>query len=361
MKSRVDKLKEELKRMQLDAVLVSSQDSVEHLSGYKNFSKDERDALIFIGEDFEYIITDGRYSEAVKQISPHLELFERGGSSTTEKLLKKYKNKIKTLGIEENDLTVSEYKIVKKHFTNIKHFEVSKLRSVKEDEEIKNLKKATEIGDKAFEFILTRIKTGITEKDIAQELENFVRRQGGEFSFPAIVAIGKNSSVPHHHTGHKQLTDKDIIIMMDFGVRYENYCSDMTRTVFFGESSTRQREVYNIVLEAQKRAVEFLETRVRVAKKVTGAEVDQVARSYILSCGYPEIPHSLGHGIGLLVHEHPHISPKSKEELKNGMVFSIEPGIYLEGFGGVRIEDLFWINDKKLVQLTHSNKELMVI
>lgn len=364
---RIKQLKEKISKEKLDAVFISSVSAIEYLSGFSNFSKDEREAFIFVGSDFEYIITDGRYSEAVLKSVPHLKLFERGGKSKTEDLLKKHKNEIKILGIEEDNLTVSEYKFIKKHFRNIKDFKIGNLRSVKEEKEIEKIKKACEIGDMAFKYILTKIthpsfggKTGVTEKEIAQDLEKFIKEKKAEFSFPAIVAFGENSSVPHHQTGSTKLENNQIVLI-DMGVKFEGYCSDMTRTIFFGKPTTKQREIYDVVLKAQQKAVEFLNNKLKLNKKVTGAEVDKIARDYIVSKGYPEIPHSLGHGIGLEVHEHPYISAKSKEELKQGMVFSIEPGIYIPNFGGVRIEDLFVIEKNGLVQITNAPKDLLFV
>jgi len=358
--SKIKKLKEQIRKEKLDAVFISSVSNIEYLTGFTNFSKDEREAYVFVGQDFGYIITDGRYSEAVKDKVFHLTLFERGHNKLTEELLKKHKKDIKNLGIEEDNLTVAEFKKVKKHFKNIKHFNVGYLRSIKNKEEIEKIEKACKIGDSAFKFILKKIKVGVSEKEIAEELEKFVKGKGATLSFPPIVAFGKNSSVPHHQTGSTRLKDGDIVLL-DLGAKVENYCSDMTRTIFFGESSDKQKEIYQVVLEAQQKAVEFLNSKIKSGEKVTGAEVDKIAREYIKSKGFPDIPHSLGHGIGLEVHEHPSLSPKSKDILKEGMVFSIEPGIYFPDFGGVRIEDLFVLQKDGLKQITHSSKELIVL
>ncbi len=353
---RLKELKQQLKKEKLDGVLVSSVSNIEYLTGFTNFSKDEREAYIFLGGNFGYIITDGRYSEAVKNQILHLKLFERGNNRSIEDLFKKHK--INSLGIEEDNLTVTEYKKIKKYFKNIKHFEVSKLRAVKEKEEIEKIEKACSLGDEAFKYILTKIKVGVTEKETAFELERFVKENKADFSFGAIVAFGKNSSVPHHQTESTKLKDGDFVLL-DFGVKFENYCSDMTRTVFFGKPTEKQKEIYRTVYEAQQKAFEFLDNKIKSGKKVTGGEVDKVARDYIVKKGYPSIPHSLGHGIGIEVHENPYLSPKSKDKLKKGMVFSIEPGIYIPDFGGVRIEDLYLIEDRRLRQLTTSSKDLI--
>lgn len=367
LKNRLDQLKRNLIKEKLDAVFVSSVFNISYLTGYSNFSKDEREAYILLGKNFQYIITDGRYTEAIKKEVPHLKLFERGNGKSTEHLFKKHKKEIKKLGIEEDNLTVLEYKKIKKHFKSLKHFEVGHLRSIKNEDEIKKIKKACVIGDLAFKFILGQIKDGVSEKEIAFELEKFIKEHGAEFSFPPIVAFGKNSSVPHHQTGNTKLKDGDFILI-DMGAKVDDYCSDMTRTVFCGDPTNKQRDVYKTVLEAQKKAVEFINRSIKDGKKIKGKDVDRVARQYITSHGFPTIPHSLGHGIGLEVHEHPSLSPKSRDILKEGMVFSIEPGIYLpagrqgiEGFGGVRIEDLYVLGKNGLEQLTNAPKHLMTI
>ena len=360
-------VKEKLIKEKLDGVLISSVANITYLTGYANFSEGERESYLIITKDQQIIITDGRYSEAVKKQVPHFTLFERGYSNQTEDLLKKLKKQINILAIEEDSLTVAEYKLVKKHYKNIKHFEIGSIRSLKSDEEIRKIQEASKIGDLAFQHILKHIKIGVSEKEIARKLESFIKEKGAEFSFPAIVAFGKNAAIPHHHTGQTVLGPKSSLgregqfVLLDFGVKVENYCSDMTRTVFFGKPDSKQKKMYETVLMAQQKAVEFINSSIKSGKQIISAEVDKAARDYIISQGFPSIPHSLGHGIGLDVHEHPHISQKSKEILKEGMVFSIEPGIYIPEFGGVRIEDLYVLEGKGLKQITNSPKRLSSI
>lgn len=362
MDIKLKKLKEDLVKEKLDAVLISSVESIIYLSGFSNFSKEEREAYILVGRDFEYIITDGRYSEAVLKNVPHLTLFERGGKKTTEDLFKKHKKDIKRLGIEENNLTISEHKVVKKHFKNLKHFDLSSSRSIKDKDEIEKIKNAAKLADRAFNYVLKKIQKGISEKELAFELEYFIKKNGSEISFPTIVAFGKNSSIPHHQTGQAVLGEKQgQFVLVDMGAKYENYCSDMTRTIFLGEPSEKQKKIYRVVLSAQRKAVEFINERIKNGKEIRAKDVDKVAREYIIKQGYSSIPHSLGHGVGLEVHEDPHLSPKSKDVLRQGMIFSIEPGIYIEEFGGVRIEDLFVLEKDVLKQITTSPKNITQI
>lgn len=341
---RLKRIREKLAKEKLDAVLISDVSNITYLSGYTNFSKEEREAYIFVGKDFAYIITDARYTEEVKKNVSHLTFFERGHQNPIENLFDKYE--IKSLGIEENNLTVSEHKFIKKHFKSTKHFELS--RSIKTEDEINKIENACKIGDLAFEYVLKKLKDGVTEKEIAGELENFVRSKNCVISFPALVAFGKNSAIPHHQTGEAILKQGDFVLL-DFGVKFENYCSDMTRTVFFGPPSVKQKKMYEAVLKAQQKAVKAIEKGERRAAKI------------FKTAGLPAMPHSLGHGIGLEVHEHPSLSPKSKEILKEGMVFSMEPGIYIPGFGGVRIEDLFVLEKNGLRKLTGAPVEIKII
>ncbi|EKD85098.1 MAG: hypothetical protein ACD_38C00086G0018 [uncultured bacterium] len=361
-KQRIQQVKQKISKAKLDAIWICDVSNITYLTGFSNFSKEEREAYLLIGKDFQFIITDARYSEAVRKEIPHLKLFERSHQNPTEKLFESLKNKIKVLGIEEDELTVLEYKSLKKHFKKTKHFNLKTNRLIKTPEEIKKIEKACKLGDLAFKYILKKIRTGISEKELAYELEKFIKENGAELSFPSIVAFGKNSSVPHHQTGNTKLEEKHgQFVLLDFGVKLENYCSDMTRTVFFGKPSKEQQKIYETVLSAQQKAVDYINKTLKSGKKIWASKVDIAARDYIISKGFPTIPHSLGHGIGLEVHEHPSLSPKSKEDLKSGMVFSIEPGIYIPNLGGVRIEDLFVLENQQLRALTGSSKALIII
>ena len=195
---------------------------------------------------------------------------------------------------------------------------------------------------------------------MAFELEFFIRKTGAKISFEPIVAFGKNTAIPHHHTGDSKL-EKDQFVLLDFGVKYQDYCSDMTRTVFFGSPTKEHQKIYQIVLDAQKAAVDFIKKNLKQNQEIKAQDVDKIAREYIISKGYPIIPHSLGHGIGLQVHERPFLSPKSQDILKPGMIFSIEPGIYIPEFGGVRIEDLYLLDYNALHKLTNSSHEFRSI
>lgn len=363
MTTPLSKLRIYLAKDKSDAILISSHSNITYLTNYSGFSKEEREAFLFIGKNFQYILTDGRYTQAVKELIKDFKLIEISSKLSAMDALKnlKFKHKIKKLGVEENDLKVSEHKNLKRHFNDTYHYSgTHSLRNIKNEEEVAKIEKACLLGDKAFDYILKKIKLGISEKEVANEIEFFIKKHGGDISFPPIVAFGKNSAIPHHQVTNNQLTNNSIILL-DFGVKLNNYCSDMTRTIFFGKASSEQKKMYETVLEAQQKSIDYLTNHYNDTYHCSAKDVDNAARKFIESKGYSTIPHSVGHGIGIDVHEAPHLSPKSKDILKEGMVFSIEPGIYIPNFGGVRIEDLIVLEKDKPRLLTKSPRNLIVL
>ncbi|MEK9178711.1 MAG: M24 family metallopeptidase, partial [Patescibacteria group bacterium] len=219
--------------------------------------------------------------------------------------------------------------------------------------EIEKIKKACEIGDKVYSQTLKKIRIGVSEKELAKEIVRLIRTEGASLSFRPIVAFGKNAYEIHHKANDTKLRKNHGFIKLDLGAKFEGYCSDMTRTVFFGKATEKQKKIYGTVLEAQKKAMSLVKDGRRAF------DADKIARDYIKAQGFPLYPHTLGHGIGKKVHEGFRLGPKSKTILRNGMVFTIEPGIYLKGFGGVRIEDTFLLKNGKLESLTKSSKILI--
>lgn len=389
----------------IDALLISSTANIAYLTNYFGFSDTEREAYILITKKQNYLFTDGRYIEAVRRLQDFL-LQEITSKLPFIKLLKALMqtHAFKTLGIEEQDLRVKEYLMIKKLPTAIKPLSLRALRMIKTSEEIELIKRACEIADTTYTTVLKTVKEGMTEKEIGNLIESEIKKQKADISFRPIVAFNEHAATPHHLTDDRKLTAGSIILM-DFGAQYKGYYSDMTRTIFFGKPPEEQKNVYQVVLTAQEKAVEYLNHELRSMNyddnfitysssersesrsnnetikqssnssrwsssreisrdsnnKSVALNVDKVAREHIISQGYPTIPHSLGHGIGIQVHEAPTLSPTSKDELAEGMVFSIEPGIYLPGKFGVRIEDLFAIQNGTLVQLTKSPSKLHVV
>ncbi len=230
------------------------------------------------------------------------------------------------------------------------------LRQIKTPREIEFIKKAQSITDKAFAHILNFIKVGVTEKEIALELEFFMRKNGSSgIAFDTIAVSGKNSSLPHGVPTNKPLENGDFLTM-DFGARFEGYCSDMTRTVGLGQVSETQQEIYNTVLQAQLEALKNIKPNVQCK------EIDKIARDIIVNKGYGEcFGHGLGHSVGIEIHENPAFNTRDETPIKKGMVITVEPGIYLPDKFGVRIEDMVVITDDGFENITKSDKNLIII
>jgi Xaa-Pro aminopeptidase len=226
----------------------------------------------------------------------------------------------------------------------------------KDDYELDIIKKAVKIADDAFTHILPYIKPGIAEIEIAAEMEYYMKKAGAiGASFETIVASGQRSSMPHGVASDKKLELGDPITL-DYGAYYEHYCSDMTRTVFLGQPKDEMKKIYNIVLEAQLKSSEG------AAAGLLGKDIDLIARDIIYKNGYENnFGHGLGHSVGLEIHEDPRFSPSGNIKIENDMVITVEPGIYVSGLGGVRIEDIILINDDKPINLTKSSKEMIIL
>lgn len=354
-------MNQELKKIleTVDGILISSPANIIYLTNYSGFSETERECILIITKKSNYLITDKRYSGAIKKQLKNFVVKDEGIykflKNDSKDLFKKLN--IKTIGFEENNLTVSEYNSFKK-VANLKPIDLTKLRIIKTNEEIENLKLACFIADQTFSYILKEIKLGITEKEISRLLESFIKEKNGETSFKSIVAFGKNSAIPHHQTENTRLK-KNQIILLDFGVKINNYCSDMTRTIYFGSANAEFKRMHKTVLEAQQKAIDFLKSSIINQKSITGKDIDKTARNFIIRNNFPNIIHSVGHGIGVEVHEAPYISPNSKDVIKDNMIFSIEPGIYISDYGGVRIEDLVLVRSGKVELISHSNREII--
>jgi Xaa-Pro aminopeptidase len=230
---------------------------------------------------------------------------------------------------------------------------------IRTPQEIENIKKAARVADVGFRFVLKKIELGISEKELAKKLSKFLKKHSNGLAFRTIVAFGENSAEIHHKPGNRKLKLNDAILF-DFGVKVNGFCSDLSRTVFFGKAGDKQKDVYQTVLRAQENAIEYLKSSIINHKSAKASEIDKVARDYIISKKYPPIPHGLGHSLGKKVHQAPRLSPSSRYYLKPGMIVTIEPGIYLKNFG-VRIEDDVLIKKSGIKILTKSNKNLLVI
>ncbi|MFA5249836.1 MAG: aminopeptidase P family protein [Parachlamydiales bacterium] len=345
---RIKELQKQLKQAQVDGVLFQEPLAFFYLTGLRPSSGkllvDGRGAAFFV---------DGRYFQEFKTKSPcPLFLLQE---KSFEVFLKKRLKKGALLAFDSLATSVAALQDLKRQIRQeplqksaliLKPLRqpLKDLRSLKDARELKKLRLSARLNYQGFEYIKSLLKTGISERELALEFELFVRRRGAEkLAFEPIIAFGPNSAFPHHASGSAKLK-KGQAVLMDLGVLLEGYNSDMTRTVFFGPAEARLKQIYQIVLQAQKAALRCLKPGVRVAS------VDKKARGLVEKAGFGRFfPHSLGHGVGLQVHEFPALNQKGvdrKVKLKAGMVVTIEPGIYLPGLGGVRLEDTVAITEK---------------
>jgi Xaa-Pro aminopeptidase len=335
----------------LDAVVVTKPENRRYFSGFTGSS-----GLLLIGEQMQTLFTDFRYIEQATKQSPEYQIVRHGTSmfdilADTVKKLEAVR-----IGFESDFITWDTYHKLATclSMVELRPVNLDALRVIKDQAELSLLHQAVEIADVAFNHVVTIIRPGITELEIALELEYKMRKLGSEKpAFDTIVASGYRGALPHGQASAKIIEVGDFITM-DFGAVYQGYHSDMTRTVVAGKATSKQHEIYNIVQAAQLAGIKA------VAAGKTGKEIDQVARKIIADAGYGEyFGHALGHGVGLAIHEEPRLSTTNDSELASGMVVSVEPGIYLPEWGGVRIEDLVVVSAAGCTVLTTSNKNLI--
>ncbi|OIO36359.1 MAG: hypothetical protein AUJ74_02645 [Candidatus Omnitrophica bacterium CG1_02_44_16] len=338
---RFKKIARLLNTLKIDALLISSTPNISYCAGF--FAPD---SYLAITKDKAVIITDSRYASDFSRKVKEPFAIKEYKTSVFKAIINTLKQMaVKEAGFESRHLTFAECEILcslgSKHIKFIPLKEtVEPLREIKDDEEIKNIKKALEINLKAFAFIKKMIKPGVRELEIAAHLERFIRLQGATSSaFDIIVASGPNSSYPHAGISSRVMQNGETVII-DMGVAYNGYKCDLTRTWFLGKIKPIARKVYRIVYEAQQKAIKA------IRPGVTAKSIDSAARNYIAEKGFGGFfGHSLGHGVGLEVHESPYINRKNHNIINANMIFTVEPGIYLPGEFGVRIEDMVLVNN----------------
>lgn len=333
-----------------EAALISGYPNLFYYSGFTS-----SDAYLLISHEARILVTDSRYTIQAREQAKGFEIadikdgFERIFAKTGARYV----------GFEEEIMTVRDYKRLRSKLREGQDFvEMQKLinepRKTKDADEIRRIAEAEKIGDAAFSHVLPQIRAGRTEREIALIIEQFMKEQGAtSLSFETIAASGVRSAMPHGAASDKVIEQGDFLTL-DYGCVFEGYCSDMTRTVVVGKASDRQREIYDVVLRAQEAAIAAAQ------EGTVCSEVDAAARKVIADAGYGDcFGHGLGHSVGIEIHEAPSFAPKCNEKLKNGNVITVEPGIYIDGFGGVRIEDVIAVTDGAVTNLTHSPKELI--
>jgi len=353
VENRIEKIREIITDSDYDSLLIDSNVNRFYLTNFTGSSG----RVLFTPKE-QYFITDFRYTEqARKQTSGYqIKEFNQDILESINEILKD--DGVKKLGFEAKSVNYYHFNEYKNKFDNIELIPtedlIKNMRMYKEEKEIKLIKKAIEISDKGFKHILEFIKPGLTEKEVALELEYYQKKMGGDkIAFDFIVASGKRSSMPHGVASDKIIKENDIVTI-DFGTYYKGYCSDMTRTFVVGKASSKQREIYNVVLKAQLTVID------QIKAGMSGVEVDKIARDIIKEAGYGDnFGHGLGHGIGVEVHEGPTVSYRSKDMIKENCVVTDEPGIYIKDWGGVRIEDDLLINKDGCEVLNSSPKNLI--
>ena len=354
MNTRVSRLREKMAEAEFDAYFVSTPENRRYLSGFTGSAG----YLIITAHD-AVLATDFRYVEQGGRQSPDFRVHRiSGGPQWLPELMKELG--AKRIGFEAGNLTVATYQRITKSFGEAGLDDVAftatdglvePLRVVKDADELALLTKAMECADYAFRTVAPTIEVGETERAVAWRLEMAMREAGADGpSFDTIVAAGPNAALPHHRpSGHPIGAGEPVV--MDFGAIYQGYCSDMTRTICLGPADQTFREVYDTVLGAQ------LTASATVEEGMTSGAADGIARSIIEEAGYGDkFGHSLGHGIGLAVHEDPRVGPNADDLLLDQVVFTIEPGIYIPGWGGVRIEDTVVMDGGRVRSLTTSHK-----
>jgi len=349
---RVAALRAQLEEQELDGLLVTNLTNVAYLSGFTGSA-----GALVVTADQTLLVADFRYFTQVEQQAPEWTLVKADpGEKLEDRIADTVAHlDVKRLGFEAQSLTVALHeqftaKASPEKLSPTKDL-VEGLRKVKDDTEIAAIRVAADLADQALAHVLKYVEPGVTERELAAELEYFMKRAGADQpSFPSIVAAGPNSALPHAGITDRPVQPGDLLLF-DLGAKRGGFCSDLTRTVCVGEADAWQREIYALVYQAQRIGLEG------VRAGAGGIEVDRRVRDFLKAAGYGEHSgHGLGHGVGRDIHEGPRLSPTSEDTLEPGMVVTVEPGLYLPHRGGVRLEDLVVVTTDGCEILSHSSK-----
>lgn len=328
-------------------LLVSDPTNIHYITGFVSAEPQAREAYVLVTPKQTYLFTNSLYIEQAKTLGFPVIQISRD-NPLSKAIIPLVRGK---LYFEETDFTVFEFNQFKKIALVPTRGRIEKLRMIKKNHEIASIRKAAQITDQCFSHV--HLKPGVTESQIAWEIESFIRQKGADLAFKPIVAFNSHSSQPHYQTiDHTRLT-KNALVLLDFGARVNGYCADMTRVIFIGKPKDEWKRAYEVVLEAQKRALNALFQSER-----NGANLDRLAKKTIEKAGFIPYSHSLGHAVGLATHEAPRLTIKKDEALRPGMVVTIEPAIYVEGKFGIRIEDLILVKKDSIEILSKSPKNL---
>ena len=331
---------------------------IENPVNIKYLTKIEAEGILILTRKENIFITDGRYMEYVSSIvTPFDEIVVDDQKNISKEEYENFFLFCENVGFEEKYLTYSKYKEYIRKFKINNFVEsgelISNLRMIKDEEEIANIKKACQVTDECFTMLKEYIKPGLSEKEIAKKIKEFYQENSEGESFETIVASGENSSKPHAVPTDRKIREKDIITI-DMGCKINGYCSDMTRTIFIGNPTDNQRKIYNLVLENQKKVLNEIRDGTNIKQLTKSVESD-------FNLNNQTLIHGLGHGVGLEIHEDPSVNLKNDSLLKENMVITDEPGIYIAGNFGVRIEDTVLVTRKGVISLTESDKECIIL
>lgn len=357
-RARVEKLRYILNEEGLDAILITQPKNSLYLSGFgPSAQPDEIAGALLITEDDSILMTSFIYREQAERKAPGFRLLEveRGDEGVAKALSGSLKEVgAKRVGFEAEHLTFARYQKWASLSAELVATSglVEGIRAIKDQEEIEAIRKAVALADETYEYLCEYIRPGLTEREVAWEAEVYMRQWGAEkIAFDFIMAGGPNGAMPHATATERALREGEPVVM-DIGARVEGYNSDLTRTIYLGEPEARFQDIYALVRRAQEKALEGIRAGIK------GREADGLARQVIEEAGYGEyFGHGLGHGVGLAVHEKPTATKGSEDELQPGMILTVEPGIYIPGWGGVRIEDMVVIREEGVEVLAKAPKE----
>ena len=352
MNDRIKTLRNKMARLNIEGMIISNPINIKYLTEI------DAEGILLITRKENIYITDGRYIEYVTNIlTPFDEIIVDDYKNVSPDDYENFFMFCENVGFEENYITYAKYKeyMHKYKINNFIEAEeiLEQLRILKDDEEISNIKKACKITDKCFNFLLSYIKPGMTEKQIAKKIDEYYNDNSDGVSFDTIVASGENSSKPHAVPSDRKIEEQDIITI-DMGCKVNGYCSDMTRTIFIGIQTPEQKKVYDLVLTNQEKVLNQISEGANIKNITKGVVSDFQVNGY-------DLIHGLGHGVGLEIHEKPFLNLKNESLLKEDMVITNEPGIYIPGDFGVRIEDTVLVTKQGCLVLTESKKECIIL
>lgn len=360
MNDRIRKLNEYMEQQDLDAILITFPKHVHYLTGYMSDPHERFLGLIMPKQEEPFLFVPALDEEAASKASQLRRIYTHTDTDNPYQVLKGYlPSSVKRIGIEKSHMTLQRYEALSETIAAEKFFDVEspfrEMRAVKSEAEIASIRKTANIVEEVLKQSLQHVKAGVTEMEIAAEIEYCMKKAGVSPSFTTTILSGEKSAMPHGETGDRKIKNGELLLF-DMGVASDGYMSDITRTFAVGHIDDKLKDVYETVLQANLQSIAAIRPNAVIA------DLDRIARDHIASKGYgPYFTHRLGHGLGIEIHEYPSIHGNNRDVLREGMVFTIEPGIYLPGTGGVRIEDDVLVTADGVEVLTRFPKELTII